>query len=99
MLAYQIRQNTIVDHYHSDPKRPKVSHEQYESRNQSETEDIENVSASSDVEDSPSIVEDTIDAHSSVKQIEPSNQKDPVHVEDKSQLSLKQIQYNPERML
>ena len=70
-----------------------------ESGNQSEAEDIENVSASSDEEDMSSVVEDTIDVPSSVKQIEPSNQKDPVNVEDKSQLSLKQIQYNQERML
>ena len=54
---------------------------------------------SSDEEEVPSIVEDTIGAHSSVKQIEPSNKKDLVHVEDKSQLSLKQIQSNQEKML
>ena len=91
--------SSIVDHFQPEPKRPKVSHQQSESGNQSETEDIENASASSEEEDMPSVVEDTKDAHSSVKQIEPSNQKDHVHVEDKCQLSLKQIQSNQEKML
>ena len=73
-----------------------MSHKQSESENQSETEDIENVSSTSDGEDMSSVVEDTIEAHSSAKQTEPSNQKDPVRVKHKSQLSLKS---NQERML
>ena len=91
--------SSIVEHLQPEPKRPKVSHKQSESENQCETEDIENVSSTSDVEDMSSVVEDTIEAHSSAKQTEPSNQKDSVHVEEESQLSLKQIQSNQERML
>ena len=74
---------SIVDHFQPEPKQPKVSHNQSKSGNQSETKHIEIVSSSSDEEDMSSVTQDTIDAHSSVKQIEPSNQKDPVHVEKK----------------